>query len=270
MLDIGGKIILVVLLISSSVVSGLTIETWNVGEISDPDSMRIRRLIDFAVMDKPDVLLLQEVEQVTMEQINKTKTLNNEYRRFRTGSVESFPRGGLLTFVRKELLPQHAAYSNLPSAMGRGILLVEAEVCGIRLNIANVHLESPDILFWRSHKLRLQQVERIKVISQTPENWVVAGDFNPVFEPDFDQWFSEDWRDVWVIKYPKDPGLTWDPDHNSMAWNQGGFLLPGFRLDRILLKSKQLQIHEVRRLGINSEPALSDHYGLLSELQCSN
>jgi hypothetical protein len=124
MLDNGRMIILVAILLSRSVVSGLTIETWNVGEISGPGSISIRRLIDFAILDKLDVLLLQEVEQVKMEQINKTKTLNNECRRFRAGSVESCPKEGLLTFLRKELLPQHAEYLNLPSAMGRWILLV--------------------------------------------------------------------------------------------------------------------------------------------------
>lgn len=248
---------------------GFSVETWNVGEISDPNPDRIQRLLNAGFSGyKPDVVLLQEVGHITMVQLEKSRALTQGYREFRGKLAGGLPRGGLITFVKNDRLPQGDFYEDFPSEMGRGLLVVEASVCGMKVHVANVHLESPDLLFWQSHKYRIQQVQRINEITSASDNWILSGDFNPVFERNADSWFVDAWKDAWLDKYPDDLGFTWDPDHNAMAWQQGGFLLPGFRLDRTLYKSALLNAMDSVRVGVNSTPPLSDHYGLITVFEC--
>jgi len=79
-------------------------------------------------------------------------------------------------------------------------------------------------------------VERLKIQATKSQGFLIAGDMNLVLEKDADQSFPGDWIDAWLILHPHDQGLTWDPDHNDMSYWGGGFLLSGYRLDRVLYK----------------------------------
>lgn len=247
----------------------IALVTWNVGEISDPHPKRIEHLIDRALSEQPDVLLLQEVEERTWKALTKSAQVVSGYRIGYQSSRSGLPHGGLVTLFRRDLKVDSPRYENLPSEMGRGLLILRIPICGEMLQVANVHLESPDILFWRSRSYRHEQVDRIRYLSNDGGDWIVAGDFNPVFESEADRWFSDDWNDAWMQLHPNDPGLTWDPDHNSMAWHQGGFVLPGFRLDRLVYRSSVLMPRHAQILGVGAEPPLSDHFGLRVAFSCS-
>jgi endonuclease/exonuclease/phosphatase family metal-dependent hydrolase len=248
--------------------NAFSVVTWNVGEISDPDSARIRNLIDFALADSPDVILFQESEQTTLGQILKSNAHRNGYKIRYERSKSDIPKGGLVTLIKGVMSSYKSSYIDLPSEMERGVLVTEFAVCGTHMKIANAHLESPDILFWRSINYRHQQVAHILKLSSDNGHWILGGDFNPVFEQDFDRLFSRDWRDSWVNLHSLDSGLTWDPEHNPLAWQQGGFILPGFRLDRILYRSNKLAVTHAQLLGTEVNKPLSDHYGLRVEFAC--
>lgn len=258
------------LMLSFSMVSlaDLRLVTWNVGEISDPNVARIERLLDAAFSDQPDVLLLQEVETLTLSALHKHRQVVNRYRIAYEPSRSGSPRGGMATLSRSDLKVESPRYENLPSEMGRGVLILPIRICAQTVQVANVHLESPDLLFWRSLSYRHQQVDQIRRLSDQHSHWIMAGDFNPVFESDPAHIFPAVWLDAWVDTHPGDEGLTWDPDRNRMAYRNGGFLLPGYRLDRVLVRSDAVGVSSIERLGMDAVDPLSDHYGLDAALVC--
>lgn len=258
-----------IILVSGSV-QAFTLVTYNVGEITDPNPKRIERLMDTVLSTRPDAILLQEVEAITLNAIKSRTSITRNYRVSYVPSRGGLPKGGLATLVLRQHNPDKAKHEELPSEMGRVILIVPVKYCGQTVQLANVHLESPDLLVWRTLHFRHLQVDRIHSMANTDDPWILAGDLNPVFEPRADHWFEAPWIDGWRHLYPEDPGLTWDPSHNQMAREQGGFILPGFRLDRIFMKSASIEVKDMRRIGVETQPPLSDHYGLQGEFSCSD
>jgi endonuclease/exonuclease/phosphatase family metal-dependent hydrolase len=55
--------------------------------------------------------------------------------------------------------------------------------------------------------------------------------------------------------------LTWDPKTNERAYREGGFILPGYRLDRIYFKSSNIEIVSSEILKGVSHNHVSDHFG---------
>jgi endonuclease/exonuclease/phosphatase family metal-dependent hydrolase len=249
-------------------IAHLELSTWNVAEISDPNLSRIERLLDAALSDQPDVVLLQEVETLTWRALHKHPQVINRYRIAYEPSRSGPPRGGIATLFRSDLKVESTRYENLPSEMGRGVLILPVRICSETVQVVNVHLESPDLLFWRSLSYRHQQVDHIHRLSDQHSHWIVAGDFNPVFESDPAHLFPATWLDAWVDQHPKEEGLTWDPERNKMAYRSGGFLLSGYRLDRVLLRSDAIGVKSITRLGVDTIDPLSDHYGLHAALVC--
>lgn len=246
----------------------MTLVTWNVAELFDPDPLRIEKLLDVALSTSPDLVLLQEAGPKTYAAVKRINRSGRAYRLIHKELPGGLPSGGLVILVKSEFRVDKAAYQDLPSEMGRGVLSVGFDWCGKSLHILNVHLESPDLLFWRSLKFRHQQIDLINQITKEPSDSIVAGDFNLVFERNPDQLFPAHWQDAWIHTHPGEKGLTWDPDHNAMAYQSGGFLLPGYRLDRVLIDSDSVRAKEVKRLGMEFDPPLSDHYGLWAEFVC--
>ncbi|NBS16637.1 MAG: hypothetical protein EBT06_09725 [Gammaproteobacteria bacterium] len=247
--------------------AGFSLVTWNVAEFGDHRQDRLRRLLTVIHDKSPDVVLLQEVEGQT--RLVASKVGFTKYRILERRDSSGLPEGGLIAFVKKDWSTENARYERFPSEMDRGELtFVLKNLCGVNQTFTSVHLESPDLIFWRSRAYRTQQVEKLKAQSQEQSDWLVAGDMNLIHNPDADEHFPKDWVDVWATLHPSDPGLTWDPDNNEMAYRSGGFILPGYRLDRVLFKSEQLIPVNVELLGVGEKPPLSDHYGLLVEFSC--
>jgi endonuclease/exonuclease/phosphatase family metal-dependent hydrolase len=153
--------------------------------------------------------------------------------------------------------------------MDRGALSFTVDLCGYPHRLTNTHLESPDLLFWRSRNFRRQQVLAL-IGDQQAGRMILAGDFNLMMEGDADQLFPSTWIDAWLQLHPQEPGLTWDPAVNKMAYRQGGFVLPGYRLDRVLFRSDVLTPVNIRRVGVGIDKPLSDHFGLLAEFACND
>ncbi|GEM_PF-4334301 len=259
-------VLLLTIWISPSVAVALV--TWNVAELSDPNPKRIQRLLNVARSVQPDLLLLQEVESETFRALKQEKAFGPDYLLIYEERRDGLPNGGLMILAKRELSVSQPQYHVLPSEMGRGVLMVSFAACGSHIHVANLHLESPDLLFWRSLNFRHQQIDRINQLTKEAPHWILAGDFNPVFERNPDHLFSEEWIDAWIEKHPRDEGLTWDPDRNAMAYQSGGFILSGYRLDRVFFKSKVFKVKEIERLGIDAVKPLSDHYGVRVELLC--
>jgi endonuclease/exonuclease/phosphatase family metal-dependent hydrolase len=238
--------------LSANSVSAFTLITWNVAEFSDGNHERLRRLLSLINQKSPDVVLLQEVEGHT--RLVASKVGFTKYRILERRDSSGLPEGGLIAFVKKDWSTENARYQRFPSEMDRGELtFVLKNLCGVNQTFTSVHLESPDLIFWRSRAYRTQQVEKLKAQSQEQSDWLVAGDMNLIHNPDADEHFPKDWVDVWATLHPSDPGLTWDPDNNEMAYRSGGFILPGYRLDRVLFKSEKLIPVNVERIGVGEK-----------------
>lgn len=243
--------------------------TWNVAEFGDHDPERLKTLIATIKERSPDIVLLQEVEKQSLILLKDPPTGMVDYRILEGEASRGLPQGGLLALVKRNWVPQGVHYESFPSELDRGSLsFTLASLCGIPHRFNNVHLESPELLYWRSRDYRYQQVERLKIQSAKSQGFLIAGDMNLILEKDADQSFPKDWIDAWLILHPHDQGFTWDPDHNDMSYWGGGFLLPGYRLDRVLYKSDHLHMLRSERLGVGVKPPLSDHYGLLVEFDC--
>jgi len=187
---------------------------------------------------------------------------------FRDGDTGSLPSSGLVILARKYLKPRFGSYRPLPSKLDRGTLELEVTICGVSHRIVDVHLESPDLLFWQSRDFRFKQVATLKETLNEREALIAAGDFNFVSDHDADDALPQEWTDVWTELKSEDPGLTWDPKTNSMASLYRLIGLSGYRLDRVLIKSQILVPLSIRRLGVAQDAELSDHYGLMAELGC--
>jgi tyrosyl-DNA phosphodiesterase 2 len=257
-------------LLLSPMVQAFSLITWNVAEFGDHNPERLKALIATIMERSPDIVFLQEVEKQSLTLLRNPLAGMFDYRILEGEASRGLPQGGLLALIKRNWLPQGVHYEAFPSELDRGSLsFTLGSLCGIPHTFTNVHLESPELIYWRSRDYRNQQVERLKIQTEKNEGIVIAGDLNLVLGKDADQLFPKDWNDAWMQLHPNDPGLTWDPHHNSMAWHQGGFVLPGFRLDRLVYRSSILMPRQAQILGVGAEPPLSDHFGLRVAFSCS-
>ena len=261
--------LLILMMLVTNSAHAFTLATWNVAEFADADALRLTRLIEAVITDLPDVIFLQEAESVTLKQLRKLSRLSAEYAVLQGTDRGGLPPGGIVILVKKSLKLRRTSYRYLPSEMDRGALSFTVDLCGYPHRLTNTHLESPDLLFWRSRNFRRQQVLAL-IGDQQAGRMILAGDFNLMMEGDADQLFPSTWIDAWLQLHPQEPGLTWDPAVNKVAYRQGSFVLPGYRLDRVLFRSDVLTPVNIRRVGVGIDKPLSDHFGLLAEFACND
>jgi endonuclease/exonuclease/phosphatase family metal-dependent hydrolase len=247
---------------------GVTLLTYNVAEFSDSDPERISRLIQQIAALEPDIIHLQEAQKQTLKQLGANPHVKRHYAQFHAGQPNSLPRGGRMILTKKALKARQSSYSEFPSEMDRGMLSVQVSLCDHSHVLANLHLESPDLLFWRSQRLRARQVEILGGWGkQHPAN-IIAGDFNTFLDATIDHHLKRHGSDVWDALRGNEPGLTWDPQANPMASWHGLLRFSGSRLDRVLFRSDVLLPTSITLIGVNATTSLSDHYGLLAEFAC--
>lgn len=258
-----------VLTIFVSVAEAFSLVTYNVAEFSDADPRRLEALIEGVLATDPDILLLQEAGKETAKVVQKARKARNAYQILRNGSSAAPPSGGLMTLVRREIPSHLVRFQRFPSDLDRGALMVNIDLCGVDHTLVNVHLESPDLLFYsRSLDIRREQAAAVIRLTGGAENLLVAGDMNIVSDQDADSVFPKNWVDVWSSKHSEDLGPTWDPKTNDMASFHGLLRIAGFRVDRVLFNSLTLNLKSTERLGLNDRPPLSDHYGVKAEFGC--
>lgn len=242
------------------------IVTQNMEEMSDPNIERIQQLMDQLIDHNPDVIFLQEAERGTLQAIKAASAVSYQAI-FQGGGTR--PSGSLVALIKRTLVTGPSNYVRLVSDMDRGLLVTSGSLCGKPITLVNLHLESLDPLFWRVWELRRRQIEKLKkLLAKNDSSFIVAGDFNLVFDYDAEKLFPADWLDAWTLVNPGNPGLTWDPSTNPRAWRNGGFILPGYRLDRMLLKSDRLTPAFVSKIEDDGQKALSDHFGVAADIRC--
>jgi endonuclease/exonuclease/phosphatase family metal-dependent hydrolase len=246
----------------------LTLLTYNVAEFSDTNRVRIDRLIRLITDLEPDIIHLQEAQQQTLKQLKTNSVIRNQYTPFHGGPPNSLPNGGLLTLTKKSLNAHRWTYITFPSDMDRGMLSVQVNLCDRPHYLVNLHLESPDMLFWRSQSLRAKQVDILGDWGRHHPDLILAGDFNTFLDQHIDQSLDRYWSDAWTLLRGGDPGLTWDPNTNLMASWHGLLRIAGARLDRVLFQSDTLLPSRITQLGMDAPEDLSDHFGLLAEFSC--
>ena len=245
-----------------------TVITYNVAEFSDSDPERLGQLVSSIFDLKPDLVFIQEAELQALKALDALPDTRAHYVLFRDGISGSIPSGGLVILAKRSLKPRLGSFRPLPSKLDRGALTLDVTLCGVPHRLVDVHLESPDLLFWQSRDVRFKQVESLQASLQDRGALIVAGDFNVFSEYDADEALPDEWTDVWSELNTEDPGATWDPKTNSMASLYRLLGLSGYRLDRVLFKSDVLVPLSISRLGVGMTPNLSDHYGLIAELVC--
>lgn len=241
-----------------------TLVTYNMAQFSDQSPQRISTLLTSIVEASPEVVYLQETTIATVSQLNSLAKLYNAYDVRYQPDSRGNPKGGLMFLVKKTWRVGPSKFTPLPSEMARGVLSLKLSLCEISHQLINVHLESSDFLFWRSRPFRIQQANKIKLMFDAQNSVVLAGDFNIDNNQDADQSLPSNWIDLWPMLKHNDPGLTWDPKTNSLAWKYGGFISSGGRLDRIFYASEVLHPIKIERLGTQRNPPLSDHYGVMA------
>jgi len=234
-----------------------TLVTYNVAEFSDSDPERLGQLVSSIFDLKPDLVFVQEAELQTLKALEALPDTRAHYVLFRDGVSGLLPSSGLVLLAKRSLKPRLGSFLPLPSKLDRGAL-----------TLVDVHLESPDLLFWKSRDVRFKQVEALQTTLQDRSALIVAGDFNVFSEYDADEALPDEWTDVWSELNTEDPGATWDPKTNSMASLYRLLALSGYRLDRVLFKSDVLVPLSISRLGVGMTPNFSDHYGLFAEFGC--
>ena len=252
----------------SAPAQSLTLLTYNVAEFSDSNRERIDRLIRLVTDLEPDIIHLQEAQRQTLQQLKANALIRTQYTQFHEGPPQSLPIGGLVTLTKKALNAHRWTYATFPSDMARGMLSVQINLCQRPHDLVNLHLESPDLLFWRSQTFRARQVGILEDWGKTHPALILAGDFNTFLDQDIDATLDRHWSDVWKLLHGNDPGLTWDPKTNAMASWHGLLRFSGARLDRVLFQSDALLPTRITRLGVDAPNDLSDHYGLLAEFSC--
>ena len=248
--------------------SAFTLVTYNVAEFHDSDPLRIQRLLNQITDLNPDIAFLQEAGKETLQQVRHDQRLKEHFKVEYVPDAGSLPSSGLIFLNSRTNNPiKNTRFVPLPSEMDRGLLMAEVTLCGSNFTIVNVHLESPDLLFWRTRATRGKQIEQFNILLKDHNDFIIAGDFNLMDTEDMHP-FPENWKDVWALLHSSDPGLTWDPKTNDLAWKAGGFILPGYRLDRVLYKSETLHPRSIGLMGKENREKLSDHYGIATHFDC--
>ena len=149
------------------------------------------------------------------------------------------------------------------------MLVATLQKDGRRLLAATVHLES----YLEDGPVRAAQLGEVFALLGKTEDAVLMGDFNfgDAEEPDSSH-LDREYRDVWKVLKPAQPGYTWNVERSPLA-KRNSFPKEGSRrLDRILIRSSVWVPEAIRILGdspVSEErPGIfpSDHFGLCATL----
>ena len=125
---------------------------------------------------------MQEAGSETLKQVRGKTGFGQDFKVQYLSDAGALPKGGLLTST--------------------------ISLCGQRVTLVNIHLESPDILFWRVKGTRGKQIEKLKALVAEQDAAIIADDWNLVFD-DADKTFPSNWSDAWLTTYPDHTGLNY-------------------------------------------------------------
>jgi tyrosyl-DNA phosphodiesterase 2 len=247
----------------------LTVLTFNVCFTDHYLQERCEALLRIVEGCDADVICLQEVTSAYLKYIlNQEWVRANYYVSDYTGGT--IQRYGVLLLSRIPIVS--LMLHDLPSIMGRKLLVAELRINNQIVKIATVHLESGGKLYAFA---RAPQLELIFSSLANSKQAILMGDFN----------FCSSWReenakidrnyqDMWAVLRSGEPGYTEDTDINLMRleYTQKHKKV---RFDRILVRSSTpgWQPKSIELLGTNpissDYPNVfpSDHFGLVGRLE---
>lgn len=251
--------------------TALTVVTWNVWFAPYCFEPRCRALLEVVRAQLPDVVCLQEITLDSLEMLLAEPWVRAEYR-VSDARGDTFDSYGVVILSR---LPVRAlAIHELPSHMGRRLLVAELDTGDSRLVVGTVHLES----LKHNRDARAEQLEEVfPRLKAAGPDVVLAGDFNFC-----SSWAAENanldpqFVDLWPALRGRAPGYTEDTDINAMLRNVKA-KEKCVRFDRVLLRStggawrpRSIELLGTAPISASAPDVFpSDHLGLAAVIERS-
>jgi tyrosyl-DNA phosphodiesterase 2 len=247
-------------------VDDISVATFNVwfGEKRLED--RCLALLRILEERRPDVIALQEVTIPFMAGLRSAPWLQREYvmSDFMGTTVAEASYGVvMLSRLPVESMELH----DLPTRMGRKLLMARVLVNDTRLAVGTVHLES----LLDSAPYRGRQLAQIFKTLKDEDHAILMGDFNFCSSwPEEQARLDPDYVDVWPALRKKEPGFTEDTDVNRMLAAMRD--KKAVRYDRVLVRSGKPGWKPTAIELLGTEPISSahpdvfpsDHFGLFA------
>ncbi|MEX7470681.1 endonuclease/exonuclease/phosphatase family protein [Mycobacterium adipatum] len=243
----------------------LALSTYNIWFNEEHADQRHRAIADLLAREALDIMVFQEVTPAARAVFLQQPWIREHYR---SAAVVGGRRGNYGMLLLSRIPVDRVSYTRLPTRLSRGYLTAQLTVNGERLIVVGVHLESGKA----SAPLRARQLGLICGSVRNAENAVVLGDFN--LRDGENGILPADYRDVWPMLRPGEPGYTEDTTINHMRFDMKD-KHRHVRFDRVLTKGDSWFAESVDLLGREPiSPALprvfpSDHFGVRCVLRRS-
>jgi tyrosyl-DNA phosphodiesterase 2 len=236
----------------------LVLTTFNVWFDERHARARYQAIADLLAVDRPDVMVFQEVTDTAVDVLLGQDWIRGEYVR---AAVTGRRTGNYGHLLLSRVPISRAVYVPLPTNAQRGVLRAEVNVGGVPLVVGSVHLDSGK----KSAGLRKRQLRRtFRDVGRFPDV-VLLGDFN--MRDDENSLIVPPFEDVWPVLRPDEPGYTEDTSINMLRLDSTG-KERHVRFDRVLVKGWGWQPASIDLLGTEPiSPDLprvfpSDHFGV--------
>ncbi|ANE82939.1 endonuclease [Mycobacterium adipatum] len=243
----------------------MALSTYNIWFNEEHADQRHRAIADLLAREALDIMVFQEVTPAARAVFLQQPWIREHYR---SAAVVGGRRGNYGMLLLSRIPVDRVSYTRLPTRLSRGYLTAQLTVNGERLIVVGVHLESGKA----SAPLRARQLGLICGSVRNAENAVVLGDFN--LRDGENGILPADYRDVWPMLRPGEPGYTEDTTINHMRFDMKD-KHRHVRFDRVLTKGDSWFAESVDLLGREPiSPALprvfpSDHFGVRCVLRRS-
>jgi endonuclease/exonuclease/phosphatase family metal-dependent hydrolase len=251
---------------SAAPLAALTVVTWNTWFAPYTFETRFQALLGVVRAQRPDVVCLQEIIPESLEMLLAEPWVREGYR-VSDVTGDTLDSYGVVMLSR---LPVRAlTLHELPSHMGRRLLVAELAAGPGGIVVGTVHLES----LKHNGDARAEQLEVIfPLLKAVGPDAVLVGDFNFC-----SSWTAENANldpelvDLWPALRGRAPGYTEDPDVNVMLRNVQA-KAKRVRFDRVLLRSaggawrpRSIELLGTEPIAESSPDVFpSDHFGLVA------
>jgi tyrosyl-DNA phosphodiesterase 2 len=232
--------------------------TWNVWFGGHRYDERVPALLETIGQADADLIALQEVMPEFLNELVAAPWSGGYKFSDRTGRT----LGDYGVVILSRLPVTRFDFVQLPTVMGRKLLVADVDAGGTPLTFATVQLESMESAETRARQLGLI----FPALANRAPDCLLVGDMN--FEPDAvleNGMLDPTFTDVWPALHPDDPGYTVDSQVNRMRW-QVKQKLTRKRIDRVFLRGT-LAPSAIDLVGAtphagDEELFPSDHFGL--------
>jgi len=243
-------------------VSNLRVLTLNLRSRLDQPDLREPAISAFLTQTRPDVVLLQEVGNVSGPELTQAHRLAKTAHYEIAACYNPKTYRGLAILARYpviDVIVQHLPGRRRPAL---GVVL---NIGGRLVSFVNVHL-TPQMEAVRQRQRELRAA--LNLMTQLPGPSFIGGDFNFGDSARENALLSE-LIDTYRIMEPEAPGHTWDLK-NPLARKNSYPEEPSRRLDRILLSDARARVKEAH--VVLDEPVMgelfpSDHYGVFARVE---